>query len=143
MYKTTNEPVIIYPGSAEHLAISRPINITDKTNNWLEDAVYFEIFDTKSQAIMRLVSDILAEIEAITPITSRNRYQETLKMVILREGKKDDENEVRFTCTPFVRKIRDDLERFNRFLEQHDITLHLDKQTRVKTEFLVKRTPVC
>jgi hypothetical protein len=57
-------------------------------------------------------------------------------VIELRDGGNHNKG-IKFSYTPAIRRIRDDLERYNEFLERHDITVNLDGSVKVDTEFLV------
>lgn len=57
------------------------------------------------------------------------------KAIVLREGGKHNKG-IKFALTPAIRHLLDDLERYNDFLDQHDITVNLDATVKVSTEFL-------
>ncbi|MBC2711131.1 MAG: hypothetical protein HGJ94_09095 [Desulfosarcina sp.] len=230
-------PLLVLPHSPEHLELSRSINIIKDENNWLEDAVPFNIYNANSKRLRELINSIFAEVLCVIPTPNRQRYRDVLKRVlinlwngyyrgkpvrysrdttyytrnsmygkqfikydrlipvidaletlgyieqrngvwnkereigrttrmwatfklwrqfrtfnlkkndffsverpvntiVLRDGEEHNK-EVRFTYTPAIRRLRDDVESYNDFLDQHDITVNLSGPFQVKTEYLV------
>jgi hypothetical protein len=58
-------------------------------------------------------------------------------VIILRDGKKYIKG-VGFVMKPAIRRLRDDLEQYNEFVDKHDITVNLNGDVQVSTEFLAK-----
>lgn len=57
------------------------------------------------------------------------------KVIILRDGERHNK-EMEFAMKPAIRRLWDDVEQYNEFVEQHDITVNLDGAVQVSTEFL-------
>lgn len=233
-----DSPTIVLPHSQEHWDLSQKINILQDENNWLEDAVSFNVYNANSKRLRGLVNRIFTEVEGVIHTPNRQRYREVLKRVLInlwhghfrgkpvrysrdrgyysrnsmygkqfikydrliavidaleflgyiehRNGvwnkereigrtarmwatfklwrqfrtyglKKQDfytvarpvnvivvrdggqhNKEVKFPITPAIRRLNDDLESYNDFLEQHIITLNLDAKVKVDTKFLTQ-----
>jgi hypothetical protein len=60
-----------------------------------------------------------------------------VNIIVVRDGSRHNK-EVKFPITPAIRRLNDDLESYNDFLEQHIITLNLDAKVKVDTKFLTQ-----
>jgi hypothetical protein len=78
-----NTPTLVLPYSQEHWDLSQSFNIIKDDNNWLEDALPLDIYNSNSKRLRGLIDSIFTEVELIIPIHSRHRYKEVLKMVII------------------------------------------------------------
>lgn len=82
------KPIMI-PYSDEHRALADKVEYIDKTGDWLEDAVLFNIFklESKSKAKIKqfnnLINHLYTELEQIIKMPNRKRYRDALKMVII------------------------------------------------------------
>ena len=57
------------------------------------------------------------------------------KVIVLRDGEGHNKG-MPFAVKPFIRRLWNDVERYNEFVEQHEITVNLDGAVEVSTDFL-------
>ena len=74
---------IVMPHSAEHRDLSKDIIIISTEGNWLEDALPFEVYASKSKRLRALTNRILNEVDTIIKVHSRKRYWDVVKAVLI------------------------------------------------------------
>jgi len=55
----------------------------EQIKNWLEDAIYLDIYVSKSKHLRRLITRLIIEVERVIKVPNRKRYREVLKIVII------------------------------------------------------------
>ena len=78
-----DHPTIVLPHSQEHWDLSQKINILQDENNWLEDAVSFNVYNANSKRLRGLVNRIFEEVQGVIPTPNRQRYCEVVKRVLI------------------------------------------------------------
>jgi len=73
----------------------------------------------------------------ITPKTGLYHKPKREELIILRDKKKH-KNETGYRETNTIRRWREDLERYNRFIDKYKVSVHLDSSTKIDNWFLTQ-----
>ena len=78
-----NKIRMVKPYSEEHWELSQQTEAIYNQENWLEDALYLDVYLSKSARLRRLVDKIYKKVATVISIQSRKRTRDALKTVLI------------------------------------------------------------